>query len=349
MSEDVKDEERVEEETREPQRMKVDAVMWSPGVIYPFLDGTPGKVYADKELADEVYEKILARVQDGGLPITIDHLDQDDLEILKELGYGVVGRVTGVELRNGRVHATEITFDGEAIPQLLKDGLMRAFSIEAEVETEPVEDGYRIIGFRDVTGVSIVKKPACPSCLVYRINAYTSNDKLRIQMKFTPRGDIMKKEDEITESEVKAQEEVPPEDGGEGDTVELLPDLIDGINELINELDAMITRIQELQPVEDGKEAPAEEIAENLADDLKEKAAALNAKKLVEKYIEEGKVKPAETEAHIKLAMKAPAEYSKIMDEAPQVIEMSRMSRNPADMKEKEFYTYEEYRKRFHR
>lgn len=347
MSEDVKDEERVEEETREPQRMKVDAVMWSPGVIYPFLDGTPGKVYADKELADEVYEKILARVQDGGLPITIDHLDQDDLEILKELGYGVVGRVTGVELRDGRVHATEITFTGEAIPKLIKEGLMKALSIEAYIETEPVRDGYRITGFRDVTGVSIVKKPACPSCLVYRLNAYTSDEKLSVHMKLTPGGETMKKEEELTGSTVKAQEEVPEEDEGVGGAVDVLPELIDRLNEVINELRGLIEEIQNLQPIDEGEEG--EQLTEGLADDLKEKAAALNAKKLVEKYIEEGKVKPAETEAHIKLAMKAPAEYSKIMDEAPQVIEMSRMSRNPADMKEKEFYTYEEYRKRFHR
>lgn len=347
MSEDVKEEMIKEGGTEEPQRIKVDAVMWSPGIIYPILNGAPEKLYADSSLSDEVYEKVLARVRDGGLPITIDHLDQEELEILKELGYGVVGRVTGVELRDGRVHATEITFTGEAIPKLIKEGLMKALSIEAYIETEPVRDGYRITGFRDVTGVSIVKKPACPSCLVYRLNAYTSDEKLSVHMKFTPGGETMKKEEELTGSTVKAQEEVPEEDEGVGGAVDVLPELIDRLNEVINELRGLIEEIQNLQPIDEGEEG--EQLTEGLADELKEKAATINAKKLVEKYIEEGKVKPAETEAHIKLAMKAPAEYSKIMDEAPQVIEMSRMSRNPADMKEKEFYTYEEYRKRFHR
>ncbi len=354
---------KVEQKTQ--NTIKVDAILWSPGVLHPSVDGVPTKVYADAELAENVYECVKSKIEEvGGLPITIDHLNLSQLEILKDMGYGVIGWITKVELRNNRVYATEIAYEGDGIPKLIEKGLLKAFSIEAFTSLKPFEDGFKIVKFEEVTAASVVRTPACPSCLVYRIEAYNrSKHMMDVFVKFIPtiKGGNMKVDMQKEEPKPSEPAEKPAGEGDEAKAdVETTAIVIDRVNAVVEELTQLIKDIQEKQPEEvkpeEGEEKPeeGEEKPEKGEDgavkaatrELKEKAAVAQAKKVVEAYVEQGKVKPADIEAHVKLAAKDIKSYQKVMEDSEPLIQMGRISKSHVEQPKKP-YTYEEYRRRF--
>jgi hypothetical protein len=63
-----------------------------------------------------------------------------------------------------------------------------------------------------------------------------------------------------------------------------------------------------------------------------QKAAAHKAEAtgIVQGYLKEGKIQPANTESHIAMAMKAPEDYKAVMEKAPIIIDMEKHSKPAA-------------------
>lgn len=329
-----------EEATWEP--IHLEAVIWAPGEHHPSLNGDPCTLIVTEEDVREAYPRFRELAEDQGIPVDVDHLKAEDSTLLQDLGYDEVARITRVALRDGKILATEIQPVHESFYTLLREGLVKAFSVYMDAEVESVGDGvYRVTGVNSLESVSLVKNPACRQCTVQRIYAARADDTrhiLEVKMRFGG--------DTLADPGTQEPGQVPGQEQGQDLAMEL-EGLLSRLEKVAEKLEALLNPGEE----DGGEDEPAIE-AENLKTEveaMKRKLLENEARELVESYAEEGKILPKDVERHMKLALSNPTEYRELMDDAPVIIEMSRKSAAVKQAKEEKKPSYQEFLKELER
>ena len=324
-----------------------------------WLDNKPTKVHATPASVRKDYE-----ILKENLPITlgIDHLDEQTLQknkILNKMNLLNVGVIKDVELLNDEIKITESTITNPTVQELYDRGELPNFSIvsdmftaKSEAEEADVTEKYSVIN-----RVDFVEKGACKKCMVDQPgtgNASTSRAHAKA---------IIGDDNVADNPQTPPKGENPP---AEEETEEpTMADVMKAINELTNVVKPALRAIEgnlgikepapEEPPAQAGASDPEGSTEGNDPEGNKPKPAGASdpnesriqkleqeieaqkarAKKaeatgIVDGYLKEGKIKPADTEEHIAMAMATPDQYKKVMDNAEVIIDMKKHSKGNA-------------------
>ena len=331
-----------------------------------WLDDKPTRVHATPESVKQDYEILK---QNLPIPIGIDHLDDKTLNqnpILKKMNLLNVGSIDDVKLEDNAIRITESKITNPTVQELYDNGELTDFSFVSDMYTDKCKTGLAdaVEKYSVINRVDFVEKGACKECKVDYNNAQASVPQ-RAQAKAIFKGDGTMADGNGNPDQNAGDQNSP--DGSDAEPT--MQDVLNAIQEQNNFLKSSITAIegalkikavpqdgqppatptaQPAAPAQAGDATPDDENNNSepaAASDATEQriiklekevkaqkalAAKAQAASVVDGYLKEGKVKPADVENHIALAMDAEDKYKAIMDTAPVVIDMERHSRAEA-------------------
>lgn len=301
-----------------------DVKMWTHGIMNPYVDGKPHKLYVPSKSVPWTFKEAKRTInEDGGIPLGIDHIDQevlDKFEILNMLDLLNVGTIHDVYAKDNEIWITEATFTNPMIQQLYDEGKLEALSAVGTIYSKPCNSGKAdsIAEQTKIERVDFVPRGACKTCTIDNNKDNTGIFNARLSAK---EGGNMPEEgnQENNNEENKFDEEKFLEKVGEK------------IDEKIEPLTKDIEKIKEKVKLddEDPEEEPEKnkegesEVTAKLAKELKEqkeKIEAMEAAKnneladaLVQSDINAGKALPKQKESLVKFAKADPEAYKEHM------------------------------------
>ena len=313
-----------------------------------FLNNKPTRVNVTPKSIQKDYEILKKNLP---IPIGIDHLDEDILQknkILQKMNLLNVGTINDAKIENNQIKITDAQITNPTIKELYEQGELTDFSPVSTmyVRNCPTGKSDKVEEYSVIQRVDFVPKGACKTCKVdYTGNASLSDSVERYEAK------AIIGDENMVEDPKKGNAANAPDDGSTGndpdDTAQdaTLNDILNAVTDLATSLKTSITAIEGNLGIKETPAAPdatpaaagsSEEVIvnpelEQLKNDMKEykaKAAKAEATAIVNPFIKEGKILPADVEKHIGMAMKAPEDYKVIMENAKPIIDMDKHSEN---------------------
>ncbi len=312
----------------------------------------PTKVNVTPQSLKQDYEILKKNLP---IPLGIDHLDMDDSvlkknKILQKMNLLNVGVLNDVKLENNKIKITDAEITNPIIRELHESGELDDFSQVSNMHVKPCPTGQadKVEKYSVINRVDFVGTGACKTCKVEMPLAASSTA-------YNAKA-IIGSENMAADPNAgnPADPKVDPNAQDPKKTA-TLDDVVAAIGTLGTKIDKMQVGITALEGKAGIKEPttqdpnvetpPAaasegeEEVEGNASkpdpevlklrkemDELRGNAAKAEAQGIVEVYLKEGKIKPAQTEKHVAMAMKAPEDYQEVMKEAPVIIDMERHS-----------------------
>ncbi len=322
----------------------------------------PSKVYVSPESLKKDYEILKENLP---IPLGIDHLDLDSNvlkknKILQKMNLLNVGLLRDVKLEDNKIKITDAEITNPIIKELHQNGELNDFSKVSKMNVKPCPTGMadQVEKYSVINRVDFVGNGACEKCKVDMPLAASSS---AYNAKAIIKGDESMAADPNAGNPADPGADPNAQDPKNNEPA-TLDDVVAAIGTLGTKIDKVQSGITALEgkagikePVDpnadpnaqnppaaasEGGEGEGEKDPEGGAskpdpevvklrkemDELKGNAAKAEAEGIVSGFLEEGKIKPAETEKHVAMAMKAPEEYQEVMKEAPKIIDMERHS-----------------------
>jgi hypothetical protein len=312
-----------------------------------WVDNKPTHVYASQRSVKRDYDILKSSLP---IPIGIDHLNDETLQnnkILSKMNLLDVGVINDIKLENNRIKITDSKITNPTVQELYNKGELPSFSVVSDLYSSKCGTGKadKVEEYSVIKRVDFVEKGACTECKVDLPNsmAQIGNAKAVIN------GDESMATDPNQNPAPDAG--TNPDDGSKPEPA-TLDDVVKAIGTLGTKIDKMQVGITALEgkagikePTPDGgnqEQPPATPAAASNADEdpnearivaleneikaSKAQAQKAEASAIVNTYLKEGKVAPAETEAHVAMAMATPEQYKTVMDKAPVIIDMEKHS-----------------------
>jgi len=315
-----------------------------------YLNNQPTKVQVNPESIKKDYE-----ILKENLPIQmgIDHLDMDpnflkQNKILHKLNLLNVGTINDVKLEDNKIKISDAEITNPAIQELYDKGELTDFSPVSTMYASkcPTGQADKVEQYSVINRVDFVPKGACKTCNVnYEGNASLSTEIERYDAKA-----IIGDENMATDPNAGNP---APDNGSIGNDPDdeaqdaTLADIVAAINAQGTKLDSIQAGITALEgnagikevaaipdpnadpnatPAAASDSKPDPEIASlrKDVDEFKAQAAKSEANAIVEPFLKEGKILPADVEKHIGMAMKSPEDYKSIMESAAVVVDMKK-------------------------
>lgn len=311
-----------------------------------WVDNKPTHVYASQRSVKRDYDILKSSLP---IPIGIDHLNDETLQnnkILSKMNLLDVGIINDIKLENNSIKITDSKITNPTVQELYNKGELPSFSVVSDLYSSKcgTRKADKVEEYSVIKRVDFVEKGACTEC---KVDLPDSTVQIG-NAKAVINGD---------ESMAANPNDNPAPDAGanpdqSGDeTPATLDDVVKAIGTLGTKIDKMQTGITALEgkagikeptaqdPNEqapaaasspEGEQASAEEARitalENEVKASKARAEKAEASAVVDKYLKEGKVKPAQVETHVAMAMATPEQYTELMKDAPVIIDMERHS-----------------------
>lgn len=360
-------------------RIGVEGTIWSTGTHNMWLQNPetgkmePTKVNVTPQSLKQDY-KILK--ENLPIPFGVDHLDMDPTflkknTILQKMNLLNVGVLKDVKLENNKIKITDAEITNPIIRELHENGELNDFSQVSNMHVRPCPTGMadKVEEYSVINRVDFVGTGACKTCKVDMPLAASStayNAKAII-------GDESMAVDPNAGSNPDASGDGEAPEPTMTEVMAVIKDMATNVSTSLKAIEGAL-KIKVAPPAgEDpnaqtppaaASEGDEEDVEGNASkpdpeviklreemDGIKAQAAKADATNVVNGFLKEGKIKPAESEKHIAMAMKAPEEYQEVMKEAPVIIDMERHSTNPgaaSDSEEDEDeYTDEKFEKDF--
>ena len=296
--------------------------IWTTGEMDLYVNNQPAKVYIPDTNVKEAYNNLKSRLSnDGKIPIGIDHLSEDTIKangILAKMNLLDVGYITEIEYANDTIHIVDAELTNPLIKQLYDNGELDMVSIvgNSKVEKCPGDYDY-ILNSTDIIRVDIVEKGACPTCNIPKPQS-NNNESEVVYARYSIKEDTIMAE-EITMETIQ-------------ETIKAAVD--DAIAPINERLDAIEETIAEQKEPEDPEKDPEVEAMDARLKALEEKASkdaekaqveAASAK--VDLAIQAGKIKPADRENMITMAMNSTEAFDEFIKNAEVIVPLeARMS-----------------------
>lgn len=296
--------------------------IWTTGPMELYVNNQPARVFIPDTNVKEAYNNLKSRLSnDGKIPIGIDHLSEDIIKangILAKMNLLDVGYIKDIEYADDTIHIVDAELTNPLIRQLYDDGELDMVSIVGNSKAEKCPGDYDyILNSTDIIRVDIVEKGACPTCNIPK--PQPNNESEVVYARYSIKEDIIMAE-EITMEAIQ----------------ETIKAAIDEATAPINErLDAIEETIAE--PTE-GPEDPEEkeevkamkarlEALEEKASKDAEKAQIEAASAKVDLAIQAGKIKPADRDNMITMAMNSTEAFDEFIKNAEVIVPLqARMS-----------------------
>lgn len=275
-----------------------------------------------------------------------------------------VGQIKDVKLEDNAIKITESEITNPTVQELYNKGELPDFSFVSDMYTKECSTGLAdaVEDYSVINRVDFVEKGACHECKVDYNNAQASVPQ-RAQAKAIIKGGNSMAGDAGNTNPAPVDQNNGSGNSGDGkgdDQQEATAqDVLNAINEMNTYLKSSITAIEGALKIkavpQDGQQPPTTPAAqpaapaqagdatkqriiklENEVKAQKALAAKAQAAAVVDGYLKEGKIKPADVENHIALAMDAEDKYKAIMDNADVIIDMTKHSKAGASSSDDE-------------
>lgn len=306
--------------------------IWTTGAMDLYVNNKPAHVFIPDTNVKEAYNNLKSRLSnDGKIPIGIDHLSEDIIKangILAKMNLLDVGYITEIEYANDTIEIVDAEITNPLIRQLYDDGELDMVSIVGNSKAEKCPGDYDyILNSTDIIRVDIVEKGACPTCNIPKPQP-NNNESEVVYARYSIKEDIIMAEEitmEAIQETIKAaiDEAVAP-----------INERLDAIEETIAEPTEGHEDPEEKEEVKAMK-ARIDALEEKATKDA-EKAQIEAASAKVDLAIQAGKIKPADRDNMITMAMNSTEAFDEFIKNAEVIVPLqARMSvpggEDPAD------------------